>query len=396
MSGRLPWALLAACATSAGAADLILPAHSHLSLGREQWANFNRSEALTHFSAAMASAPNDAEVLSEYAAATPDRALEIALLNRLRFSGTPAQTRQDAERRLRVLSCLGSRVVHQLASPYTAHEFRLPVAHTRESHAAGWVLPVRLNDGRPLRLLLDTGARGILISSRTARSLHLESLGPTVLGGFGEGGNVAGEYRLAASLQVGDLRYRHVIIEVGAVELPAELDGVAGLELFRHFGITVDGPRQLLRLTPFDAESAEGDGERPWSNVKGHGGQTMRRAGHLLIVPGRINSRSGARFVLDSGAAVSMLQVREPAIAMRRVALQGLSGFSSVDEMMQPVQIQVGGREMVLRHALAADLAPIGDRFGIQIDGLLGFPLLRGVATSIDLRGGRFAMHSAQ
>ena len=398
MSARLCCATFAFAMSSVWGADLVNrvsqpePVHSLLSQGRHHWAHFNGHDALQSFSAAFASLPDNPGVLIEYAAATPDRALEAALLTRLLRTGLGPDHRLDAERRLSMLARLGDRPVHHLASPYTSYEIRMPVAYAHEGRAAGWVVTVRVNEGRPLRLLLDTGSRGILISPGAARKLELEYLGESTLRGFGDSGVKRGEYRLAANLSAGDLTYRNVILETGGCELPADLDGLAGVDLFRHFQITLDGPKKVLRLEPFDTDPGAGDGERPWTASPGLGGHTLTRAGHLLIAQARLRSGDDGRFIIDSGAAYSLLHLREPALAMRNVSLQGLSGFVAAAEIMQPVRFQIGEYRATLREALAVDLSPVSERVGDRIDGFIGFPLLRRLTATIDLRSGHLQM----
>ena len=399
MSGRAAFSVIALCPICIWAADSVLApptsdaVSDHLAAGRSARMAFDRARALHHYSAAFAAAPDDTAVLTEYAALTPDRALEVALLRRL-LRLEPAQLAiEEARQRLKFLARLGSRPVYRLESEYLPQEIRMPMAYSRDSRPAGWVLSVRLNQGRPLRLMLDTGSRGLLISRAAARSLELELLGETMLAGFGDNGIRRGERRLASQLEIGGLRWSNIVVESGEVDLPGGFDGLLGLDLFRHFLITLDGPGKVLRLEPFGGVNpAEAEGERPWSNQGSDGDGALLSSGHLLIANTRLRSGAQARFVLDSGAAYSILQRREPAIARRRVSLQGVSGLAAFDEIMQPVPIQIGNFRAGLREAVTTDLSPVSERFGMRIDGFLGFPLLRRLVTTIDLRSGRLQL----
>ncbi len=371
-------------------------AGAHLALGRLHRLAFDRVSALKHFSEAFAASPDDAEVLATYAAATPDRSLELALLRRLVDLHGP-----DAAclRRIALLKQLGGRTVNRLKTPYTGYRLRMPVAYSRESRAAGWLVSVELNGSHPLRLMLDTGARGLLVTPSAARSAKLERLGETEVGGFGTGGARRAELLLAESMRIGELAFANVMVAAANHDFPAELDGLIGLDLFRQFRITLDGKSSLLRLTPFpDAEPADGEGERPWPRYETgasglRSGRTLLQSRHLLIAPVQLEAGPLAHFVLDSGAAYSMVQTQEPAVVMRQVSLQGLSGFTSADEVLRPMRIEFpGGRRALLREAIATDLSPVSESFGVQIDGFVGFPMLRRLVTTIDLRSGALNM----
>ncbi len=212
-------------------------AGAHLALARLHRLAFDRVSALRHFSEALAASPDDAEVLATYAAATPDRALEMALLRRLAQVHGPAEV---SLRRIALLEQLGGRAVNRLVTPYTEYTVRMPVAYSRECRAAGWLVSVQLNGSRPLRMMLDTGARGLLVTPSSARPAKLERLGETELGGFGEGGARRAELLLAESVRIGEIAFANVIVAATSHDFPAELDGLIGLDLFRQFLITLD------------------------------------------------------------------------------------------------------------------------------------------------------------
>jgi hypothetical protein len=161
---------------------------------------FDRQQALQHYSAAFAAAPDDAEVLAAYAAATPDRALELALLQRLLRLGVETT---PVRQRVQLLERIGPRPMNRLETAYADYTLRLPVAYSRNSQPVGWLLEVRLNNSRPLRLLLDTGARGILLHEGAARRARLEWLAETELAGFGDGAGRRGQVWLAESVRAG-------------------------------------------------------------------------------------------------------------------------------------------------------------------------------------------------
>ena len=127
----------------------------------------------------------------------------------------------------------------------------------------GILVAARINGGKPLRLLLDTGARGIILNPRAARDLALETIVASSLSGFGEAG--AGESRvaLARTVAFGDLTFEECLIEVAGRSLTTGADGVIGADIFQRFKIGVDAHARLLQLTPFDDVPGETPQTRP-------------------------------------------------------------------------------------------------------------------------------------
>ena len=364
---------------------------SLLEQARAERAQFRRMEAIRHLSEAFSLAPDDPAILREYAAATPETGLEPKLLRRLiGLETTPRDWRDEAIARLAVCSRLGDRVVNRLASEYVPYRLPMKILRSGESRSTGWILPLRMNGGRPLRLLLDTGSRGMLISRGNAESLRLEPLGTAALGGFGDERSHRGQVALAKHVSVGAFQANDVLVESVDRTFSDDLDGLVGTDLFRHFRITLNGPEKMLELQPFeDADPAEGGGERPWSRhaVASQPDGSLRLAGHLLLAPVRFGGER-TNFVIDSGAAFSMIQEREAFIPLRMVTLTGLSGTVDAPQLPRPLRVEIAGSPAVLRDVVASDLSGIGAHFGIPIEGFIGFPLLNRAVTSLDLRSG--------
>lgn len=274
-----------------------------------------------------------------------------------------------------LLASAGLATCASLQSAYTRYDLPLTVARNHDAKPLGWTLPLRINGSRPLRILFDTGAQGLLVSKPCARRLHLEPGAETTLGGFGSSGPVRGETALAATVAAGGLEFSNVPVEVAPGSLPGDVDGLAGPELFRDFEITISGPARTLSLRPFDAAPpARQD-------------RTLTRAGHLLIARANLGN-----FVIDSGASVSVVGLRGKSIAARPVSLEGLSGLTEAYRMDRPVRLEIGGTPLILSGAVTTDLKGLSEHFGIQLDGLIGFPALARSVTTLDLRHGTLSI----
>ncbi|MEZ5356774.1 MAG: retropepsin-like aspartic protease [Bryobacteraceae bacterium] len=340
---------------------------------------FAQSWRLQYFSDAFRLAPDDPEVIREYALTTQDAGLALALWRRLlRTPTAPDAWRQQAKERLEVATALRGRESNRLLSAYRRYSIRMPAARAMDSRPLGWVLRVRIN-GHTLRLLVDTGSRGILISRSQARRLGLETLAPTLHAGFGDERPRAGWIMAGRDLEIDGVEFENPIVEATSHEVAPGTDGLIGIGLFRDFVITLDGPGHRLLLEP----RGEADG-RP---------ANLRRAGHLLLASGGLGGRT-MRVLLDSGAAFSILDGDPDAVTPDPVSLSGISGGVKAGRVMERPVLDSAGYRGPLQEAVYADLRRLGEDLGARVDAVAGFPLLRTLVTRIDLQRGRIEMRT--
>lgn len=128
-----------------------------------------------------------------------------------------------------------------------AHETRVPFERvTNHIYIQGQV------DGKPLRLLVDTGGMNVL-GAATAARLGLASQGKLAAFGVGEAKADMGFAR-AHELAVGDLRLADpmfYVIDVDGVADSADeaFDGLVGFELFHRLAVRIDYAKGELVLT---------------------------------------------------------------------------------------------------------------------------------------------------
>src|SRR4051794_16004817 len=137
----------------------------------------------------------------------------------------------------------------RLTSSYRDYTIRL--AHWRPEgvQTAGVLLPVRINHSRTFRLVLDTGASGITLGRRAARSLGLEAQGQMEMAGVGGMRQV--QTAVARTIQVGEVELADCAVRVTSDDLTRGADGVVGLNLFQDFRIRLDAGARELRLEAF-------------------------------------------------------------------------------------------------------------------------------------------------
>jgi predicted aspartyl protease len=262
-----------------------------------------------------------------------------------------------------------------LASPYVA--YKLPLTGFRPEGVAqhGLIITARINGGHPLRLVLDTGARGILLYKSAARDLNLEPLVASQVGGLGTGQVVGSTLSLAKTIAFGDLQFRDCLVHVSNRDISPEADGVLAPSLFEQFLVRIDPKAKAIQLSPrIEMETPEA-----------HRALNLDK---LLLVRGEMACDREGWFLLDTGAAFTAMGASTIAqgarTAVDMVGAQGSAGAFRV----APIAVKVGGRSLTDPEAIALDLAGLSQREGVEIAGILGYSALSRWPVTIDYRSG--------
>src|SRR5579862_2776746 len=103
------------------------------------------------------------------------------------------------------------------------------------------VLVVKLND-RNVRLELDTGASGILISRRAAEKAGVTRISKMSIGGIGDKGEQGGYFAVADRVRIGELEFHDCEVDVADHTRGLEEDGLIGADVFSSYLIDIDLP----------------------------------------------------------------------------------------------------------------------------------------------------------
>lgn len=124
-------------------------------------------------------------------------------------------------------------------------------------------IDVTINGSGPFRLIVDTGAAGLVLKNEIVNRLELSAPPDLPPGGAvvqvrSPGGPVSASLRYVKSLEIGNARFRG-IWTIG-VELPFgdELDGVVGMNVFSECLLTYDYPGNRIQLTRGALPNANG------------------------------------------------------------------------------------------------------------------------------------------
>jgi Flp pilus assembly protein TadD len=352
-------------------------------LGRIEELHFRREQARDLFARAYRLNPRDTDIVLSYLDGVSDaRARTVLLRNVVTLS-----RKTDPERAARALAQiqieerLGGKTPARLASGYTA--YRVPLAGFRPAGANqdGLLVSVRINGGKPLRLVLDTGARGILIYGRAARNLALEPIVESRLEGFGGGEGGESQVALARSLAIGGLAFEDCLVEVSRQSVTAGADGILGAGVFDRFHVRVDARNRMMDLTPL---------AEPQPRVSAAAGIPTIGLRNLLLVKTAVAGKEGW-FLLDTGAAYTTLanELVPPVFQKAGSAdLVGVRGVLPGAYRLAPLSLGVGAKALVDLAPIALDLAPLSRREGIEISGVLGYSALSKRPFTIDFRRG--------
>jgi clan AA aspartic protease (TIGR02281 family) len=141
----------------------------------------------------------------------------------------------------------------QALAPMTREPSR-PVSETTEvplrahrSIGGWWTVDVVVNDTRPARFLVDTGASVCTLSRELARALAIRVTTDTPWVELQGLGRARGPVVKVASLRVGDVEAEDVTAVI--LDLPG-VEGVLGNTFLARYTVTVDPGRRVLSLRP--------------------------------------------------------------------------------------------------------------------------------------------------
>ena len=267
-----------------------------------------------------------------------------------------------------------------LVSPLRRYSLKLESFVPTPGRAIGVLLKARINGGRPLRLVLDSGAEHVVLSSSTARAVGLPS-GPSLsLVGFGRM-EAGGSLRHAGTVEVGPLTFHDCAVDVVTHKVVEGADGVLPLVLFSDFLVALDFPRKDLELSPYQSTSS----------ASPHFTRALA-VNAVLFLRTALNERHDGYFLLDTGAAHNAISRRigevlgGPGVGAPTTFVRGAAGLSEVQQMRGEVRFRTAGQEITSNDVVMVDLDTISRYNGLEVAGLLGYPALKEYVVTVNYR----------
>jgi tetratricopeptide (TPR) repeat protein len=306
---------------------------------------------------------------------------------------------------------------------------------------AAYGMVVKLND-HSARLILDTGATGILVNRRTAEKAGLTRISDTSIGGIGDKGEQSAYIAVAEHIRVGELEFQDCLVSVSDRVSVTDEDGLIGSDVFASYLIDLDLPNQKIELSPLptwpdeapppatlnsqgesqastdnEADAAEeskadnserAEPKKPASEKPASAKRLPHdryiapgmehwtpvfRMGHALLIPTHLDNSPSMLFLIDTGSDRNVLAQRASKLVTRtsldpstRVA--GLNGEVSKVYRSENATLVFGHLAQRNQTITTYDLSHVSRAFGTEISGILGFELLRMLQVKIDYRDG--------
>ncbi len=320
----------------------------------------------------------------------------------------------------------------RLVSKVTATQAPLQPLMIDPSHISGYGLSVALN-GHKSKLVLDTGASGILVTRSIAEHAGISRISQTKVGGIGDKGRRNGYVGIADSIKIGDLEFQNCSVEVIEQRSIVGDEGLIGADVFEKFLVEIDFPNQKLKLSQLpqrpgdteqklalnsdDDDSPDSDAGESKDNAKPGETKTtgakmpapaagpqdryiapemqsytrLFRFGHALLIPTSIGNVPSKLFLMDTGATMNVIS---PAAAREvtkvhgdsDMIVKGISGKVNDVFTANKAVLVFGHMRQENQDMTSFDTKRLSDDIGTEVSGFLGFTTLRVLDIKIDYR----------
>ena len=294
---------------------------------------------------------------------------------------------------IRLDKSLRGRKITALVSPYEKTEVPL-LQLVSSNRTRSYGVAVDIN-GKTLKLVLDTGAGGFVIQRSAAEKAGVEHLVDVSLNGFGDNAKLRSAYTgIAARVGIGGVAFHDALISVSNQEFVDIEDGLIGTNVFSQFLVTIDFAAKKLLLDPlpgYRPDSEESlDATAPADR---QGWSRFYQFGHLLLIPTRVGGSREALFVIDTGAARTLISYDMAAEVSKldrneKMGLRGINGQVADVYQTGDLYLQFAGFRQRNQGMTSFDMWPQSRGIGVEISGFLGLPVLSLFTITIDYRDG--------
>lgn len=308
--------------------------------------------------------------------------------------GRSADELEELRQHIQLDRALGDRKIMLLASPYEITEIPLAALISDTTHLRAYGLVTDVN-GTKLRLVLDTGASGILITRKDAQKAGVVRLADATFRGFGNSARLPAGYRgIAQRLRIGSVEFRDALINVSDQDSVGTADGLIGSNVFADFLVTLDFAAGKLRLSPLPGYRA-GDDEPRDRGIAPEMRNFTRvfRFGHLLLIPTRVSGSREVQFAIDTGAAKTLISSALAAEVSKvdrdnRTGINGINGKVADIYQTGDLFLEFAGFRQKNLGMTAFDMWDQSRRLGTEVSGFFGLPLLDLFTLTIDYPDG--------
>ncbi len=261
--------------------------------------------------------------------------------------------------------------------------------------ARGVGLDLRIGDGKPLRMLFDTGASGILVKQTAVDKAGLAHLGSAKAWGVGDGGARNMFSAVADTCQVGSLKFTNCLVRAleGKRSIAGDEDGLIGADFFQDYLVEIDFQKHRLHLRPLPPRSQDPQGYNRVIAPDEKDFTPVFRFGHMLMVSTTLNRRCTGLFLLDTGSEASNIDSTFARLSTKiygndRLRVKGISGEVKNVYEAGKAELQFGHFRQDNMGIMSYDLNNSPEHKEVRLSGILGLPVLSLFRLTIDYRNG--------
>jgi tetratricopeptide (TPR) repeat protein len=386
-----------------------LDARAFLRLYRVYKVSLNWKHAKTNIDQAYTLDPDDPDIERAYLSTLSGKERIAALQDYLASStDDDAETRARLKNQLDVLQAQSEKrpSACRLITKVKSTVALLEPLSDGPTRVRGYGLSVKVN-GVSSRLLLDTGAGGILIDRKTAEKAGVKSITDIHVGGIGDAGAAAGFLGHADKIQIGELEFDDCYVEVTSARSIIGSDGLIGANVFRNFLVDIYMPANKMKLSELPPYPDQPAGEISLDSQSSQQSTWHDRYippemkdftpififGHGLLIPNSVNSSPQRLFLIDTGAFDNQLSLAEAKEVTKvgteyATEVKGMSGKVKTVYSAANATIQFANFKQAREDLITINLTHMSDGFGTEISGILGFAMLWMLDMKIDYRDG--------
>ena len=262
-------------------------------------------------------------------------------------------------------------------------------------HARGVGLEMRINNSRPLRLLFDTGASGILVKQSAIDRNGLQHLGSGRAWGLGDKGTRNTFEAVSETCQIATLKFKACLIRAleGKKSVAGDEDGLIGADFFSDYVVDIDFEKHLLHLKPLPHREPDPQGYNREIPPGEAGFTPVFRFAHNLFVLTKVNNKCSGLFLLDTGSSMSAIDSTFARLSTKIhgndwMQIHGVSGTVSHVFEADKAELQFARFRQSNLGLISFNLNTSPEPPPVRTSGILGIPVLALFHLTIDYRNG--------
>lgn len=374
-------------------------ARGWLGLGHVFEAGSLRAKARICYQKAWHEDPRDPEVQRDYARTlTPEDRLAALEKHQAAAGGRDSDRDDSVRKQIEELKWTAGRKLFDLA-PVDHAEIKLSWLMYTSTVVRGFALPVSINGGKTLHLMMDTGAGGILLNRKAAEAAGLKKISEMKFWGIGDEGDRTGETDFADTVRIGGLTFSNCPVGVSDRQSLADEDGLIGPNLLSMFLISLDFHDMVMKLDRLPPHQSLAPDEA-WQDREVApelaGFSPFWHVGHDILLPTRVNGMQPVLFLVDTGSSSSII---DPGYARQfkgfgseeLVRVKGVSGKVSKVQSSGFLTFEFCHYRQGVPGMLSIPLTKVA-RDTPQFTGIFGITTLVNFKVQIDYRDGLISL----